>query len=927
MIKVLAGRPDIQAPLRVSVSPWLKSAVLLIALLLGVATSHAADAPFGQTFFEKRCGECHDIETKKGNLDLTSLSTDLSDRATFNRWVKVHDMIESGEMPPKKKARPEAAETSAVLNALSGKLIAAEKTRTAGSGRATFRRLTRAEYEYTLQDLLDLKGMPLRENLPADGSAFGFNKISDALDISHVQVAKYMEVAQKVLDTATATRGEAPLPFFMRIYPATQGSFKNGLDGGDAVLLKEKHRDTAWPLIETQGQIKEQRVQLYNTVLNPSKSAVGVFRHTDEAFNPGFQNFSPIIPGRYRIKLSVWSFEWDKADVQPGKRTQGVGLRKAEGPIGFFDAPSPQSREYEVEAWLEQNDMLLFNTSSLEQVLIYNQPGRAKNYRGPGVAIDWIEVEGPLNQAWPPPSHVKLFGDLPIRKLWDLPAAQAALAGAKEAEKKAAAEAKKKKLPAPPSTIPAGPPMPPPLPARQSLVKLERRRDSRWPGRDDHFGKPDGTVWGVVSSNPDADAKRLLADFLPRAFRRPVADETVMRYAAIVAERMTAGDVFEDAMKTAYQTALCSPEFLFRIEPASGKLDDFAVANRLSYLFWNSMPDGELMNLAAKGELRSAPALRKQVARMLADPRSQRFIRDFLDQWLELDQISSTTPDKTLYPEFKPYMQDCMVAETRAFFRRLVDQNLGVRNLVDSDFAMLNAELAKLYSVDAKCEGDALAPVKLPPGSHRGGLLTQGSILKITANGTVTSPVKRGAWVMDRLLGKRPDPPPPSVSAVDPDLRGTTTIREQLDKHRNNAACASCHVKMDPPGFAMESFDVIGRWRDRYRSKEVGDPVNAKVGEGHYEVKYRLGMPVDCTGQTVDGTAFRDIEEFKRILLKDERQIARNFVQRLAVYATGGEVGFADRKAIETILDKSGQGYPIRSLIEELVVSELFLTK
>jgi hypothetical protein len=347
----------------------------------------------------------------------------------------------------------------------------------------------------------------------------------------------------------------------------------------------------------------------------------------------------------------------------------------------------------------------------------------------------------------------------------------------------------------------------------------------------------------------------------------------------------------------------------------------------LTYFFWDSLPESELMQAAAKGELHSEPVLRKQVARMLADNRSQRFLNDFLDQWLELNQISSTTPDKTLYPEFKPYMQECMVAETRAFFRRLLDQNLGVRNLVDSDLAMLNAELARLYGIDAKLEGDALQPVKLPAGTHRGGLLTQGAILKITANGTVTSPVKRGAWVMDRLLGKRPDPPPPSVTAVDPDLRGTTTIREQLEKHRNNIGCASCHVKMDPPGFALESFDVIGRWRDRYRSKEVGDEVTAKVGEGHYAVKYRLGMPVDCTGQTVEGTPFRNIEEFKRILIKDERQIARNLVQRLAVYATGGEVGFSDRKSIEAILDKSGEGYPIRRLIEELVVSDLFLSK
>jgi hypothetical protein len=278
-----------------------------------------------------------------------------------------------------------------------------------------------------------------------------------------------------------------------------------------------------------------------------------------------------------------------------------------------------------------------------------------------------------------------------------------------------------------------------------------------------------------------------------------------------------------------------------------------------------------------------------------------------------------------------------MVAETRAFFRQLIDANLGISNLVDSDFAMLNYELGVLYGIPSASAGDSCARTQLPNGSHRGGLLTQASVLKVTANGTVTSPVKRGVWIMDRLLGKRPDPPPPSVVAIDPDLRGTTTIREQLDKHRNNASCAVCHSKMDPPGFALESYDVIGRWRDHYRSKELGEDVDAKVGENHTHVKYKLGPKVDCAGQTVDGIPFADIDQFKPILLKEQRQIARNLLSRLAVYATGSAVGFSDRPAIEKILDACAsvkgdagprrEAYPIHSLIEELVVSDLFLTK
>ena len=400
---------------------------------------------------------------------------------------------------------------------------------------------------------------------------------------------------------------------------------------------------------------------------------------------------------------------------------------------------------------------------------------------------------------------------------------------------------------------------------------------------------------------------------------------------------LAAGDYFEDAMRMAITGALCSPEFLYRRE-SPGKLDDWAVASRLSYLLWDSVPDDALIALAAQGKLHAGgDIIRAQVRRMLADPKSARFIQDFLSQWLALKEIAATTPDKMLYPEFVPYMQQCMVNETRAYFRVMIDQNLGVRNFVTSDFAMLNSELCKIYGLDFGLEGDALKKVTLPPGSHRGGILTQGAILKITANGTTTSPVKRGAWIMDRLLGKPPDPPPPTVVAIEPDLRGTTTIRQQLDAHRHEAICASCHRVIDPPGFALESYDVIGQWRERYRSKEQGDLVKVMVGEGHYPVRYHLGLPVDSAGETADGEPFRNIAEFRMLLLKDQRQLARNFVRRLAIYATGRDITFADRPAIEAILDKCEVkdpaeivkfgNYRLRSLIEELTVSDLFLSK
>ena len=852
-------------------------------------------------FIGAHCLSCHDATTKKGGLDLTALSPDANDPKAFATWVKVHDRVAAGEMPPKSiKNRPNAKEIAAALDPLAAKLVAAERTRNGTAGRATFRRLTRTEYEYTIQDLFGFNGMPLKDELPADGTAAGFNKVGEALDISHVQVAKYLDAARLTLDRAIATRAAAPTAYKRRLYPGDEYPFFVGLTGGDCVLLKDKKRDPAWPLLD--HQLPSDKVHYYiESVLRPSKGAVGVFRHTDDSFNPGFHQFSPLLPGRYKLRLSVWSFWWDKGEVKPSKRTQVVGIRTARGLVGCFDAPSMESKVHEIEVWLEPNDLLLFNTDSLENVHVYNLKGRAKEYQGPGIAVDWLDVEGPIHDTWPPPAHKLLFGNMPLKKLSLNPNAGPVQA----------------------------------LPLRTPLLR-DRRRNSTYPqGWHDH-GKLDGT-WAVTSGDPLADAKKLLKPFLTRAFRRPVTDAQVERFTELVRVRITAGDAFEDAMRMAFTAALCSPEFLFRVEKG-GRLDDYEIASRLSFFLWCSLPDDELLDLARRGELKKGgDTLRNQVRRMLKDPRSDRFVEDFLGQWLSLHDIASTTPDRQLYPDFKPYLQDCMIGETHAFFRQLLDYNLGIANLVDSDFAMLNAELGKLYGIADAPAGHKFSRVYLPPGTHRGGVMTQASVLKVTANGTQTTPVKRGAWVMDRMLGTPPEPPPPGITGIDPDLRGTTTIRQQLAKHRDNVSCASCHKKIDPPGFALESYDVIGRWRDRYRSKEKGDPVKAFVGEGHYGVSYKLALPVDPSGETADGVAFKDIVEFKKLLLRDERQLAKNYLQRLTVYATGREVGFADRKAINAILDKCGNvnkteltnfgAYRMRSLIEELVVSDLFLAK
>jgi hypothetical protein len=862
-----------------------------VALLLAGAGAARAELPREvHTMFENRCLDCHDSDTKKGNLDLTALKPDFTDAETFALWLKVHDRIASGEMPPKKKARPEASEVKTVMGWLAESLSAAERTRLDAEGRTGLRRLTRAEYENTLRDLFDLPGLAVQSSLPADGSAFGFDKNSDALDISHVNLAKYLEAADKALDLAIATQPQAPERQTHRISLARWIYLI--LMNGDAVMLKDQKRDTIFPASGDHYHVGAgEHVSLARESVKNGAS-VGVFRHEDESFKPYFYDFAAIYSGRYRLRASLWSFQWDKGEVLPARGTEaarldvvhlegnGRGGGHPSDVLGYLDAPSLKPQVHEFETWLNFKDTIGFNTASLAPVVNYTRKGRAMAFTGPGIASDWLEIDGPIHEAWPPQAHRMLFGDLPITEF-------------KPQDNK---DIRK--------------------PSRKLL-----RQETLAPNR------PDTTkgIWTVRSEQPLADADRLLAAFLPRAFRREVEVSVRKEYLAQVEARLQAGDCFETAMRSAYRMALCSPDFLYRIEPA-GRLDDAALASRLSYFLWNSMPDAALMKLAAEGKLRERGVLDSQIKRLLTDSKSQRFIEDFLGQWLKLRAIAANDPDKKLYPEFSGYLQDSMVAETRAYFRELIERDLNASHLVKSDFAMLNEKLAVHYGIP-DVRGSEIRRVKLPAGSPRGGFLTQAAVLKVTANGTTTSPVVRGAYVMARLLGKPPEPPPPNIPAVEPDVQGTTTIRELLDKHRADATCASCHAKIDPPGFALEAFDVIGGFRDRYRSIGEGDPAPRGSIDPFIGIRFKLGPPVDASGQLPDERKFADITGLQDLLAGDTRALLHSLAKQFLIYATGRDIAFSDRAALDDIVTRAERrGGGIRTLIHEVVQSDLFQT-
>jgi hypothetical protein len=563
----------------------------------------------------------------------------------------------------------------------------------------------------------------------------------------------------------------------------------------------------------------------------------------------------------------------------------------AQGPIdvrrvGQFDL-TPDAAVYDLGVvTLLQNEALVTDAARFFR----DRPGSAGNPLAqrdgqPAVAFRWMEVEGPLYDESTTAGYRTLFGDLPLRK-------------------NSSGEV----------TIP--------------ILSSSTERGPQGAGGYGSVRRTEDCRVEVVSTQPEEDAQRLLRSFITRAYRRPVHERELQRYLAVVRNEMTSGHDFTYSMLAGYTAVICSPPFLY-LEEDPGRLESYALASRLSFFLWNSPPDEALLARAHAGELAQPGVLHSEVERLLNDPKSRRFVEAFLDYWLDLRKFDATTPSNTLYPDYylDEGLTEAALDESRMFFTELLERNLPARNIIDSDFTYLNERLASHYGVPG-VDGGNMRRVSLPASSVRGGVMTQAIVLKVTANGTTTSPVVRGKWISERILGQIVPPPPSSVPAVDPDTRGAVTIRQQLDQHRADASCAACHNKIDPQGFALENFDVMGGWRDRYRGDAKDKIPELGQGKNGWPFDFHYALPVESHGQLADGRQFRNVREFKQRILQDEPQIARNLARHLAVYATGAPIRFSDRAAIEQILEQTKvDQYGVRSLVQAIVASDLFLNK
>lgn len=792
----------------------------VVPIVFGLTMSAAlrADNPSAKSgpaakagaFLKANCYDCHRGNDPQGGLDLTKLGDDLTDAAVEQRWVRIFDRVQEGEMPPADAAEIEPGERSAFLQNTGGWLRAFQRDRDARLGRVHARRLTRREIERSLHDLLGID-IPLADQLPEEAGSTEFTTVADGQSMSHFQMERHLAVVDVALDEA-----------FRRAFSA-EDRYERDFDAHE--VARQTNRRTREPeVIDDRAVVWSSGLIFYGRI--PATTAP----------ESGWYRFKVRAGG---LKLPKHGGVW--ATVRSGLCVSSAPLLAW---VGAFEA-GEEPQEMEFTAWLPKRHMLEIRPGDVTikkarfaggQVGV----GEGEPQNVPGVAIDRITMQrfhrGPDNNG----IRRLLFGNLEVKP--------------------------------------------------ESRSKNE----------------------SLVSRAPHDDAARLLEAFARRAFRRPVSPEELSRFVGMSRAALDDGQDLADALRVGYRAILCSPRFLYLTE-APGRLDDHAIAARLAYLLTGSTPDDRLTQLADAQLLHESATMRAETDRLLAGPGGRRFVEDFAAEWLDLDQIDFTEPDGKLYPSFDSIVQQSMLDETHTYLETMLRDNLNVAQLIHSDYTFLNSRLARFYDIDG-ITGDTLRRVELKPDHHRGGVLTQGAILKVTANGSNTSPVVRGVWVSERLLGTAIPPPPSNVPAIEPDIRGAKTIREILAKHRSQASCATCHVKIDPPGFALENYDPSGRWRDHYPQL--------------VDRRRNSGPKVDASYAMPDGREFRDVEGFRELVVAAPRQLARNVAEKLLVYGTGARMSFSDREAVDKIVEQAAEeNYGFRTIVQAVVTSSVFLSK
>ena len=754
---------------------------------------------------DQYCGRCHNGAAKVAGLSMDALrEADLARGVHIGEWEKILRRTSLGEMPPRGLPQPDPAARAAFVAWLRDgrdSYAAAHPD----PGRATLRRLNRAEYANAVRDLLALDVDVARE-LPPENSGYGFDNIADVLSVSPTLMDRYIAVAGKVGRLAT---GLTPRRNFVTSYELPKdGSVMNS---GRPSYNERASEDL--PLASRGGGAFSYFARFDGVYEISGWLNANTNNETDRLPEDKVTVRVPLKAGAHVVGLSF------RRQIAPDETVQTVRNDVDKVPIPT-DPPVTLPLDFSVDG------------KRLKTVGVpsYRLSPRYAQRNFPRDVLQ-IDVAGPFAPKGTPltPSRARIF----ICK-------------------------------------PAGP-----------------------------------------STEPEC-ARKIISTLARRAYRRPVGDTDIGPLMQVYRDERAASD-FEHGVEAAVEAILVSPDFLFLVEQdpkgavpgAVHRISDLELASRLSFFLWSSLPDEALLRLAEKGQLRKPQILDAQITRMLADPRAEALTRNFAGQWLYLRNLDQQRPDITVFPKFDERLRKAMALETEMFFSDAVRNNRSALNFISSDYTFLNQRLAEHYEIGG-VNGASMRRISLDPSAHRGGLLGQASILTVTSYGNHTSVVKRGKWILDNMLAAPPPPPPPDVPALVTVRDGRQlNAREQLEMHRANPVCASCHVKMDPLGFALESFDGTGA----YRATE-------------------LGQPLDVSAVMPDGTKFAGLPGLQQVLMARKDQFITAFSERLLTYAVGRGVDENDMPAVRKIAASAAKdGYRVQSVIRAVVKSDPFMLK
>ena len=820
----------------------------LATSLLGFHFQQISAKPMPVDFLNKYCYDCHGEKKQKADRRFDFLTGSVEDFKQQELWQEILDQLNLGEMPPEDESQPSVREKLAVVVLITQGLADARE-KFAGKGSHTvFRRLNKFEYTNTISDLLGLntESWNPAADFPAEVVVDGFDNDGAELVTSGLLLEKYFPAAEEAIVRATSF-GDKPES---KLY--TQKS---------PFYFKGK---------ESKGLPKLFQVDRYRFVPEtPYTDLYGRY------FRGGHLGFLPLrrtegVPesGNYtiRVKASAVSRTHSYGKIlddfrngdplvmgfasvdRKGSTSVGVGNVTKSVPLTSFELSGAEPEWFEWTGYLEKG---------------YEVEVRFRN----GTAAAKRLVRLLLNKAdefpeFKPFAEMKATGDGGLNR-WH---------GTLKAYR--------------------GPRL------RVWEIQVEGPHIEEWPPRGH------GTLYGELEPEKlgPREIENQLIKFAKLAFRRPPVEGELEPILEMVRAKLEEGLSPLQSLQLGFQTILSAPGFLY-LKEGEGDLADYALASRLSYFLWSSMPDSELFDLAEQGKLKDPETLSAQVDRMLADPKSKRLTSNFLRVWLELDNIGKMPPSKEFVSFYRDNLESAMRRETELLFEHVLRNNLPPRELLAANYSFLNRELAEHYGMSG-LKGNEFRKVSLS-GIQRGGLLGHGSFLTASANGVDTSPVVRGIYVMNKLLDYTPPPPPDDVPEIEPDVTGATTLREQLVKHRADATCSQCHNKIDPAGFALENFDAIGAWREKYDRK----------------------LEVDSSGKLPGGQTFSSIDEFRNLLVAKEETFVRCLTKKLLTYAIGRQLNSGDRPAIDQIVKgMAGSGKGLRDLVHLIVLSHPFQT-